>query len=146
MWITTTTGYLSIVQGNGDPTVLVVRARVKGDLEPLRTVHATLHGTKPQVLAYEASDYPWRILTSRAAVSAFLAEQVEALDYGNFKDEVKRVQGAARASVYSGVWTALLPLEHLDTRKNRRQAQARWSRYDEQDAFWERDDTTRSAP
>lgn len=136
MWIATTTGYLSIVQGNDDPTVLVVRARVRDDLEPMRQMHEKVLGNRPTILVYDNSDYEWRILTSRDVVAQFLAAKVWDLDYGNFKDAVKRIQGPRRASVYSRVWTAMLGLADLDTAKNRATAKARWSSLPDDDGHW----------
>lgn len=136
MWIATTTGYLSIVQGSDDPTILVVRSRVRADLEPLREVHKRILGEWPAVLVYDNSDYEWRILTSRDVVAQFLAGAVWRLDYGNFKNAVKDAQGSARAAVYSRVWSAMLGLARLDTPKNRKRADDRWKRLPEDDGPW----------
>ena len=52
------------------------------------------------------ADYGFRLATSRENLSAFLAAQVDALGYPNFKSEVAKTE-AARAHVYMDVWTAL---------------------------------------
>lgn len=114
MWIITQTGFLSAVQATDDPTTLVVRARVRADLKPLQDMHQAIHHTTAGVVTYEQSDYPYRILTSRQVLSRFLHEQVEALDYGNFKGRVGQAQGWERASVYHDVWEDLLALEELE--------------------------------
>lgn len=112
MWITTTTGYLSVVQHKGKRRTLVARARVREDLEPVRDSHAITHGSKrPRVIETPEADYPFRVFTTRQAMAHFLTRAVEDLDYGNFKDAVGRRQGYRRAEVYGLVWGDLRRLE-----------------------------------
>lgn len=113
MWIITQTGFLSAVQAKGDPTTLVVRARVESDLDRLREVHQAIHRVPADVVVYDVSDYPVRILTSRQVLTRFLADQVEALDYGNFKNRVAQRQGLEREGIYHEVWADLCELERL---------------------------------
>lgn len=131
MWTMTTAGFFSAVQHRDDPTLLVVRTRDRGDADRLcewyalwaqQLVDLRLRLGQEHVpdlpdaavTAYERSDYPWRVIMPRAAYGAFMAEAVEDLDYGNFKDAVKANQGEGRAGVYMGVWSTLLRLEDLD--------------------------------
>lgn len=114
MWIASTTGFLSAVKAKDDTTDLFVRARVKGDLDALIAYAEADTGTAPEVIAYEVSDYPWRVRVSAATFAGFIAQQVVEIDYHNFKDAVAKVQGKPRAQVYSGVWSTLLGLERLD--------------------------------
>lgn len=127
MWTMTSHGFFSAVQHNTDPTLLVVRARVRADAEFLRSwydmwrsllaecsVTAALDVPEPIITANETSDYPWRVIMPRTAYGAFMAESVEDLSYGNFKDHVKDHQGQKRADTYSRVWWALLSLEQDD--------------------------------
>lgn len=116
MWITTTTGYLSAVQATDMPDTLVVRARVRADLAPViqHAQRASMGALLPEIITYEHSDYPWRVLVPKTVFAQFVAEQVLAVDYGNFKARVAETQGKPRANVYSGVWTALLGLERID--------------------------------
>lgn len=114
MWIATTTGFLSAVQAKDDTGDLFVRARVRADLEPLIECARQMTGVTPEVIVYEASDYPWRIRTTKDVLAGFVSRQVLEIDYGNFKDAVAARQGKPRATVYGGVWTALLGLERLD--------------------------------
>jgi len=155
MWTMTPRGFFSAVQHRDDPTLLVVRTRVRADADTLVEWYATwaqnliaLHAKMDdlgvdlpsaqealpdaEVTTYDWSDYPWRVILPRSAWAAFMAEAVEDLDYGNFKDAVKKVQGAARANVYSGVWSVLLRLESQDP-QGRRMNQALdsdWGPYD----------------
>lgn len=132
MWIASTTGFLSAVQHRDDPRLLVVRARVKADLEPLRAFVDRAEGAPPEVLSYQFSDYPWRVIAHRALVAAFVAEAVQAIDYGNYKDAVAERQGKPRAAVYGRVWGAMLDLERLDP--DRRPLPTREPWYDDEPA------------
>lgn len=101
-------GFYSAVQKRDDlPDRVTVRARVKRDLDNLKDL---LPDAKP----YQEdrwSDYPWRINVPVADWSRACALMALEIDYSNFKDEVKRKQGAKRASVYGTVWATLLRLE-----------------------------------
>lgn len=148
MWTATTRGFFSAVQHRDDPSLLVVRTRDHADAATLRDWYAAwqadmakietalkgqpvaLEGPTPTITSYEVSDYPWRVIMPRSAWGAFLAESVEDLDYGNFKDAVKATQGADRAAVYANVWAALLRLETLDPLGRRPE-------YDERDEPWD---------
>lgn len=127
MWTMTTKGFYSAVQHREDASLLVVRTRDHADAERLEGWYAdwmdqlAAHDTTavigmpdPAITSYDHSDYPWRVILPRTAYGAFLAETVEDLDYGNFKDAVKANQGHDRAQVYSSVWSVLLRLEDLD--------------------------------
>ena len=127
MWLTTTTGFYSAVQHNTEPDTLVVRTRSYADALALatflvarnkksygKTVPATLIKTK------EYSDYPWRVFVARRHWVDFVAFQAQSIDYGNFKSEVTRVQGATHAHTYAGVWSTLLEIEDNDPANYRR--------------------------
>lgn len=147
MWTMTPRGFFSAVQHRDDPTLLVVRTRDQSDAYHLRDWYegwrnvlaavvamkpADLASPEPAVVAYPVSDYPWRVILPRTAYGAFMAESVEDLDYGNFKDAVKKVQGPERANVYTSVWSALLRLEDLDPNGRRPKAldDSDWGPYD----------------
>ena len=108
MWLITTQGFLSVVKNSdsrGADDVLLVRARVRTDLERFADF-AARRGARPAVVESPDADYGFRLTTSRENLSAFLAGQIDALDYPNFKSAVAKTD-AARAHVYMGVWTAL---------------------------------------
>lgn len=113
MWMITTDGMFSAVQATDDPDLVVVRTRVKADVEAL---HAWLRnmGAPSEILAYEFSDYPWRTVTTRWGWAEYVRDAAERVEYPNFKAEVARVQGKARATIYGHAWEDLLALEGLD--------------------------------
>lgn len=110
MWLMTRYGFFSIVEKPADREAgtLTVRARVRADLDALRE-HA-LPGLGP-IVEHAGSDYRFRARAARSDVAAALAALVDGLDYPNFKDEVARRQGTARAAAYGRVWDALYDLQ-----------------------------------
>jgi hypothetical protein len=114
MWIITTQGFLSIVQNTDSKTpseALLVRGRVREDLEHFASF-AARQSERPAVTSTPDFDYGYRLTTSREAVASYLVEQMGALNYPNFKNEVAR-RDPKRAHVYMGVWTALHDLRRI---------------------------------
>jgi hypothetical protein len=112
MWLITTQGFLSVVQNLDEKSpyeALLVRGRVRADLEHFADFVAR-HGERPAVTATPHFDYGYRLTASREMLAAYLAENVEKLDYPNFKNEVARAD-PKRAHVYMDVWTALHRLQ-----------------------------------
>ncbi len=97
MWIFLNDAFLSIVQPPRGKKHLLVRARVRGDIE--RVFPGAKVEETPQ------RDYRFRALISRAEVAEALAAAVEAIAYGNFKASVKE---GDRHRAYAGVWSEML--------------------------------------
>jgi len=106
MWVTTTQGFYSAVAHRTKPGVLLIRCRVKGDLDALKRQIPSL---KP--FRDGTADYPWRAEVSQADWMMAVARLAGEVDYDNFKNEVTRRQGKRRAGVYMRVWSALTQLE-----------------------------------
>jgi 8-oxo-dGTP pyrophosphatase MutT (NUDIX family) len=111
MWTLTPFGFFSAVRKHGDAH-LTIRARVAADLDALRVRCPTLSPT----VSGGGTDYPFRATCSPEAWGDALAAMGRDIDYANFKDEVARRQGHARAKVYGGVWSHLLSLESQSSR------------------------------
>jgi hypothetical protein len=122
MWIFTPFGFFSIVQKPGD-TKLTVRARVAEDLDNLRTRVPGLGET----VAGAGTDYRYRATVSPTNLGIGLAQIIRGLDYSNFKTEVHRQQGPARAAAYGLVWGQLLDLGEMarPDKSSRRQTAVR---------------------
>jgi hypothetical protein len=110
MWIMTTRGFLSAVEDPENRDRLVVRGRVRADVEEAAAACA---GASP-VEDTPRRDYGYRTRVPKAAFGAYVAMLAERIDYGNFKDAVAERQGYKRAQVYSGVWGTLLGLIGID--------------------------------
>lgn len=80
MWIFTPTAFVSIVAHRTKPGVLLVRARMKGDLERL------FPGCK--VVETRQADYRFRAEIARGRVAELVREQLTVLDYDNVKNAI----------------------------------------------------------
>lgn len=96
MWIFTNRGFLSVVQDPADPGALVVRSRFPGQIEALFP--------KAAVSKTPGRDYLYRAFLPKAEVAEVIRREVDAIDYGNFKNSVgdDRYHDACL-----DVWTAL---------------------------------------
>lgn len=103
-------GFYSAVEDKADPNQLVIRARVRADLQRLKPYLP--HDFKLKIAANEGTDYPYRIRMTRQQWADVLAIFARKIDYTNFKDAVYARQGAERAHAYSRIWGVLLNLEH----------------------------------
>lgn len=115
MWLITDFGFFSIVQKKEDveSDTLTVRARVRTDLEMLRDKYLPGLGL---IQESKSNDYRFRAVAPRAEVATAMAAAVQALHYSNFKSQVAKVQGVARAHLYHDVWEDLYRLQ-LETHK-----------------------------
>ena len=77
MWIFTPTSFVSVVAHRTKPGVLLVRARLEGDLETL------FPGCKVEVTPL--ADYRFRAEIPRGRVADLVREQLTCLDYHNVK-------------------------------------------------------------
>lgn len=110
MWLITPVGFFSIVQKPSDVVTdtLTVRARVRADLDALREQFLPSLGA---IQESKVNDYRFRAMAPRAEVAAAMASLVNQLNYSNFKDQVAKVQGPARAHLYHDVWDVLYRLQ-----------------------------------
>jgi hypothetical protein len=100
MWVFTKQGFYSVVQDRYDPAVLLVRARVRGDIERLWPT--------AKVVEDEGADYAYRARLSRAAVSRTLAQAIKEIDYENYKSSIKDHR---RTPWYLMVWDSMLRMQ-----------------------------------
>ena len=92
MWIFAKDGFLSIVQHRDQSDMLMVRARVAGDIE---------HYFPAKVIRTDDADYLFRAIIARKAVAAAMAKAVEAISYDKFKSAV---EDKRRHAYYFSVW------------------------------------------
>lgn len=108
MWLSTTTGFFSIVQHRNQPDQYLVRARVRQDLLSLKTL-AALAG---DVLTTPTADYRYRLYVSRDEMSAILAKLAAAIDYPNFKDRIATLPDQRpKLAAYHRVWSVMQTVE-----------------------------------
>lgn len=102
MWVFSKDVFLSVVAIKDDPIRLMVRARIRGDIEKVFPLYAGRVRMTPN------SDYRFRAMIPRSEVSCVMAKMVKDIDYINFKDSVTDQR---RHWAYSDVWVAMLRLQ-----------------------------------
>lgn len=106
MWLFAKRGFFSIVQDKDDPEYLIVRARVKGDIErywPLSTVER-----------HDDRDYLYRARIDRRLVARGLSVAVDQIDYVNFKTQI---EDKKRSPWYLQVWETMWDMQESFKRK-----------------------------
>jgi hypothetical protein len=81
MWIFCRDGFLSIVQHWEKPDILIVRSRFKGHIQ-------RIFGDVAVVEEETGTDYEYRAFLSKELVSKVIADAINDIDYGNFKNEL----------------------------------------------------------
>ena len=108
MWLVTTRGFYSVVEDTTDPEKhdrLLIRARVRADLEALRDLLPGL-----EILETPDSDYHFRASTTKPVFAGIAFHLVTEINYPNFKNTIAERAGYERAHVYGSVWRDLLEL------------------------------------
>ena len=102
MWIALNNSFLSIVQNRNDSSELLVRARVKGDIERVF----------PEAKTFEDlnADYRYRALIKRDLMAKAVASQVSEINYDNFKNSIPKDE-YQRHGAYLNVWGNLRTLQ-----------------------------------
>jgi hypothetical protein len=103
MWLLSTCGFYSVVAHRDNNDTLIVRARVREDLEELR------RGYLPDLEIVEGggSDYQFRAFVSRMEWEHAVRRMAAHIDYPNFKDAIDERQGNSRAELYGRLWQLL---------------------------------------
>ena len=102
MWIVLNKSFLSIVKNRNNNSELLVRARVKGDIEK------DFEGA--DVFEDENADYKHRSYISRENVANVISNELLNIDYDNFKNSVPKDE-FDRAQAYMSVWSSLNKLQ-----------------------------------
>lgn len=102
MWIYLNNAFLSIVQNDDAPEMLLVRARRSGDIESVFP--------DAGVVETPGADYAFRSNIGREVVADRIANAILSIDYPNFKNSVP---DPSRRGIYSSVWNTTL--EGFDT-------------------------------
>ena len=100
MWIQFNNAFLSIVENRDNELELLVRARIKGDIEKIFP--------DADVFEDESADYRYRAFISKAKVAERMTLKMKEINYDNFKNSVKETN---RKNAYSNVWMELRKLQ-----------------------------------
>lgn len=96
MWIFQNNSFLSVVAHRDQPGMLLVRSRIKGDIERALP--------NSEVFEIEDADYRYRAIVSVQDLQTAMAEAIAKIDYPNFKNSVKESE---RHDAYMGVWSVM---------------------------------------
>ena len=102
MWVFLNNSFLSIVENRNNKDELLVRSRIKGDIEKVFP--------DSDVFEMENSDYKYRSYIKKTNVSNKLKNIVEGITYDNFKNSIPSDQ-SKRHNSYLNVWTELRKLQ-----------------------------------
>ncbi|WP_194777074.1 hypothetical protein [Pararhodonellum marinum] len=80
MWIASKNGFISVVAHWDLADVLIVRARVKHDLQSLFD--------SQRIIETEDADYRFRVLVNKQEMANILVKMIKGIDYPNFKNEI----------------------------------------------------------
>ena len=102
MWIILNDAFLSIVENRDNPNELLVRSRLKQDIE--RSF------PNSEVIELQDADYRYRTFVKREDVSDMLRTEVASINYDNFKNSVPQ-SDFKRINAYMNVWSDLRVLQ-----------------------------------
>jgi hypothetical protein len=113
MWVYSSIGFHSVVMSD-DPDVLVVRGRVRRDLERVQQLLLVLGHGPLEILESKWRDYPYRILAARGEWADVLGALAASVDYRNFKNAVGQIQEPEREICYQKLALITRTLTDLD--------------------------------
>ncbi|MBL81391.1 MAG: hypothetical protein CMM80_02410 [Rhodospirillaceae bacterium] len=102
MWIFLNNSFLSIVENRTNKKELLVRSRIKGDIENVFP--------DSNVFEMKNADYKYRCFIKKTDVSNKLKNIVENINYDNFKSSISSDQ-LKRHNSYLNVWNELRKLQ-----------------------------------
>lgn len=107
MWIVAEKGFYSVVQHKANSNILLVRARVRKDLERLREYVPYLKVVND---TEGLADYKYRAYVIRSDFAKAMRKMILDIDYPNFKSRIKARYGYEREFIYFNVWIILMDL------------------------------------
>ncbi|HET7708953.1 MAG TPA: hypothetical protein VFK50_05385 [Sphingomicrobium sp.] len=105
MWVYLNDAFVSAVEHKDDHQLLVVRARVEGDLERF------FRGMNINVQRHEDRDYLFRTIVTKQTFARQLSAFAEAIDYPNFKGSIAS-SDHDRHDAYLRVWSVMANLQY----------------------------------
>lgn len=110
MWIFTETGFVSAVQHRDNPDYLVVRARDRQSLQVLADT------CELEINSSLGSDYPYRVFISKGDFTSWMNDNIDFLEYDNFKNRVATTRGLEYAHALGSVWSTMHDVEDEEAR------------------------------
>lgn len=111
MWIFTQNGFISAVRTEVGSQDFIVRARDRKSLELIAEQAQT------DIVASPLADYPYRVIVNELVLGAYLMNELAAVDYTNYKNQVALNRGYDFAKVCGSVWSIMHDVEDAEARK-----------------------------
>ena len=102
MWIVLNKSFLYIVENRNNNKELLVRSRIKGDIEKVFP--------NSNVFEDNNADYKYRSYLDREEVAYNISQELLNINYDNFKKSVSKEDGL-RINAYMDVWSALYKMQ-----------------------------------
>ena len=102
MWVFLNNSFLSIVENRNNKEELLVRSRVRGDIDKIFP--------DSNIFEMENSDYKYRSYVKKIEVSEKIREIVTNINYDNFKNSISKSEDQ-RHSSYLNVWNEMRKLQ-----------------------------------
>ena len=113
MWIFSKDGFVSVVEHRDDKELLLIRGRIKDDIEDIANLAEVLTGEKPEIVEMPDADYRFRIFLSKHVFKEIMQVKIDDLDYPNFKSSIRDHD---RHNAYLDIWSVM---HGFATRKKR---------------------------
>jgi hypothetical protein len=118
MWIYSTKGFFSIVQNRDNPDQVIIRARLKKDIDDLKRVFDSLKLRTTKIAENSRADYRYRFTADRMDWITVMIRLMVDLHYTNFKDEVYNVESGEvrerRHDAYLRIWAIMCNLQEFE--------------------------------
>ena len=102
MWIFLNNSFLSIVENRNNKEELLVRSRIKGDIDKIFP--------ESNVFELENSDYKYRSYIKKLEVSEKIKDIIQNINYDNFKNSISKNEDKRHFS-YINVWNEMRKLQ-----------------------------------
>lgn len=100
MWIASTSGFYSIVQHRDFPDQVLIRARVKKDLESIFD--------PSRIVFTPDGDYQYRVFLNKAEAGKIFLDKMMKIDYSNFKNHVaQNPEQRDKLDAYHEIWRVM---------------------------------------
>ena len=102
MWVLLNNAFFSIVKNRNKKNEILVRARIKGDIEKVF----------PEANTFEDknADYRYRALIETSIVADKISNEIFKINYDNFKNSISK-DDLNRTIAYGNVWKELYKLQ-----------------------------------
>lgn len=125
MWIFSTKGFFSVVENKDDRNRVIIRARLRKDIDDLKYIFDSLKLRTTKIAINSRSDYHYRFTADRMDWITVMIRLMVGIHYTNFKDAVFDTESGEmkekRQDAYLKIWAIMCNLQgcEADSTKER---------------------------